>query len=184
MGVATSATYKAHPVVKPSVFTAVGVNLALGRNELEIIVANLASIAPDLADSGIAGSVSIDNSTISILSVIPQGGLQKLQTGSRHILFCILSEIKSFSLLALSPFIETLNSTVGTAGKMIMSFDQYPVRAHFKNSAYIYTDTMNEHEDLLGCVFQKHNFSCWWILIFGFFTLDSTPLFRKSEWPR
>jgi FAD/FMN-containing dehydrogenase len=90
-GVATSATYKAYPVVQPSVFTAVGVNLTLERSELETILSKLATLAPDLADSRIGGSISLDNSLFAIISVLPQGGLQKLKSGMIHILFCTSS---------------------------------------------------------------------------------------------
>ena len=179
-GVATSATYKAHPVIQPSVFTAFGVNLTLGRSELETIVSKLANLAPDLADLRIGGSISIDSSTIAILSILPQGGIQTLKTGRAPVmvLFCTVM-IKPFSFVAVLPLIEALNSTAGTAGTIIMAFDQYPVCAHFKNSAYICTNMMNEHQDLLGCVCQKRSFCCWWILVFAFLALDSTPLFRK-----
>ena len=84
-GVATSVTYKAHPVVRPAVFAAIGSNLTLGRSDLETVLSKLASLAPDLADSGFSGVSLIDNSSITVLGFLMNGDIQKLQRGATPI---------------------------------------------------------------------------------------------------
>ena len=132
-GVATSATYKAHPALRLPQFIASGSNLTLGRSDMETILTKLASLAPDLAELGFSGTFVMDNSSVSLAGYLVKGGIQKLQAGvSSSVIPFILSLLNPLSLPAISPFIETVNSTRSIAGKMSTSSNQYSVRTHSK----------------------------------------------------
>ena len=91
-GVATSATFKIHPVIRPSMLIARGTNLALGRSDMETILSKLASLAPDLAKLGFSGGFVMDSSTILFRGILAEGGLSKLRTGAIPALIsCALS---------------------------------------------------------------------------------------------
>jgi FAD/FMN-containing dehydrogenase len=91
-GVATSATYKTYPVIRPSTFVAGGFNLTLARDDIQTIISKLASIAPDLSKLGFSGFFTMDSSNLEFIGTLAEGGLPKLRTGTTPALVtCTLS---------------------------------------------------------------------------------------------